>query len=93
MIKSFSCSETEKIARGEVSRYLPQNLQSIMQRKLRMLNAALQIRDLLIPPNNRLEILKGNRKGQHSIRVNNQWRICFTWTPQGPTNVEIVDYH
>jgi len=72
MIRSFACYETEKIARGEASRYLPQNLQSVMQRKLRMLNAASQIRDLLIPPNNRLEILKGNRKGQHSIRVNNQ---------------------
>jgi len=93
MITSFSCRETEKIARGEVSRYLPQNLQSVMQRKLRMLNAALQIRDLLIPPNNRLEILKGKRKGQHSIRVNNQWRVCFIWTAEGPTNVEIVDYH
>ena len=93
MITSFSCRETEKIARGEVSRYLPQNLQSVMQRKLRMLNAALQIRDLLIPPNNRLEILKGKRKGHHSIRVNNQWRVCFIWTAEGPTNVEIVDYH
>ncbi|MBX9578193.1 MAG: type II toxin-antitoxin system RelE/ParE family toxin [Chthoniobacterales bacterium] len=93
MITSFSCRETEKIARGEVSRYLPQNLQGVMQRKLRMLNAALQIRDLLIPPNNRLEILKGKRKGQHSIRVNNQWRVCFIWTAEGPTNVEIVDYH
>lgn len=93
MIRNFSCRETEKIARGEVSRYLPQNLQSVMQRKLRMLNAALQIRDLLIPPNNRLEVLKGNRKGQHSIRVNNQWRVCFIWTPEGPINVEIVDYH
>ncbi|MFZ4115955.1 MAG: type II toxin-antitoxin system RelE/ParE family toxin [Chthoniobacterales bacterium] len=93
MIRSFSCRETEKIARGELSRHLPQNLQSVMQRKLRMLNAASNIRDLLIPPNNHLEILKGNRKGQHSIRVNRQWRVCFVWTPQGPTNVEIVDYH
>ena len=93
MITSFSCRETEKIARGEVSRYLPQNLQGVMQRKLRMLNAALQIRDLFIPPNNRLEILKGKRKRQHSIRVNNQWRVWFIWTAEGPTNVEIVDYH
>ncbi|MBX9743378.1 MAG: type II toxin-antitoxin system RelE/ParE family toxin [Chthoniobacterales bacterium] len=93
MILSFSCQETEKIAQGLVSRRLSQNLQSVMHRKLRMLNAASQLRDLLIPPNNSLESLKGDRRGEHSIRINQQWRLCFTWTDHGPINVEIVDYH
>ena len=93
MIRSFACHETEKIACGEVSRRLPQNIQSVMHRKLRMLNAADQIKDLLIPPSNHLEKLKGDRKNQYSIRINNQWRICFIWGIHGPINVEIIDYH
>ena len=93
MILSFSCQETEKIAQGLTSRRLPQNLQNVMHRKLRMLNAASHLRDLLIPPNNRLESLKGDLRGQHSIRINQQWRLCFIWTDHGPINVEIVDYH
>lgn len=62
-------------------------------RKLAMLNRAATLNDLRVPPGNHLEALSGNRKGQHSIRVNDQWRVCFVWTEQGPTNVEIVDYH
>ena len=64
-----------------------------MHRKLVMVNAAANLEDLRVPPGNRLEALKGNRKGQHSIRVNQQWRICFRWTESGPSDVEIVDYH
>ena len=93
VIRSFAGTETEKIYRGLVSRRLPQNLQSIMHRKLVMVNAAATLEDLRVPPGNRLEALKGDRKGQHSIRVNQQWRICFRWTESGPSDVEIVDYH
>jgi proteic killer suppression protein len=64
-----------------------------MQRKLKMLDAAVKLEDLRVPPGNRLEALKGSRKGQHSIRVNDQWRVCFHWQTNGPVNVEIVDYH
>jgi proteic killer suppression protein len=92
MIKGFKCNETEKIWQGEVSRKLPQNIQNVARRKLRMLNNAVDLKDLRIPPANRLEALKGNRVGQHSIRINQQWRICFIWD-EGAINVEIVDYH
>ncbi len=93
MIQSFACEETHKIYDGKVSRRLPQNLLNVMQRKLRMLDAAANLSDLRVPPNNQLEALKADRKGQHSIRVNRQWRVCFRWTPPGPSDVEIVDYH
>lgn len=93
MIQSFADDETEKLCRGLVSRRLPQNLPSVMHRKLVMLSAAAKLEDLRVPPGNRLEALKGNRKGQHSIRVNQQWRVCFRWTESGPADVEIVDYH
>ena len=93
VIKSFAGEETRKIYDGKVSRRLPGNLQNVMQRKLRMLDAAARLDDLRIPPNNRLEALKGDRRGQHSIRVNQQWRVCFRWTSGGPAEVEIVDYH
>lgn len=92
MIKAFKCNETEKIWHGEVSRKLPQNIQNVVRRKLRMLNNAVDLNDLRIPPANRLEALKGNRAGQHSIRINQQWRICFTWD-EGALAVEIIDYH
>jgi proteic killer suppression protein len=92
MIKSFKCRETEKIWLGEASRKLPQNIQNVARRKLRMLNNAVDLNDLRIPPANRLEGLKGSRAGQHSIRINQQWRICFTWN-EGASGVEIVDYH
>jgi proteic killer suppression protein len=93
VIQSFADAETQRVYSGFVSRRLPQNLQSIMHRKLVMLNAAAKLEDLRVPPANRLEALKGDRKGQHSIRVNQQWRLCFRWTERGPAEVKIVDYH
>ena len=93
MIRSFRSFEAERIWLGEVSRKLPPDIQGTALRKLRMLNNAAALRDLAIPPNNRLEALKGDRGGQHSIRINDQWRICFRWTEGGPADVEIVDYH
>lgn len=93
MIKSFASKETEKIWRTEVSRRLPRDIQQVALRKLFMLDKAQSLDDLRIPPANRLEALKDDRKGQHSIRINSQWRICFVWTESGPSNVEIVDYH
>jgi proteic killer suppression protein len=93
VIISFASAETAKIWRGEFSRRLSGDIQSVALRKLRMLNAAKSISDLRIPPANRLEALKGRRSGQHSIRINDQWRICFRWTTGGPGDVEIVDYH
>ncbi len=93
MIKTFSCSETEKIFSGNRSKKLPVNIQQTARRKLRMLNNALELSDLRVPPANRLELLKGNRKGQYSIRINNQYRICFVWNNGNINSVEIVDYH
>lgn len=93
MIIRFASNESEKIWRGEVSRKLPRDIQQVALRKLFMLDKALSLSDLRIPPANRLEALKGSRKGQHSIRINDQWRICFVWTDNGPDAVEIVDYH
>lgn len=93
MIIGFASKETEKIWRGEVSRKLPRDIQQIALRKLFMLDKAQTLNDLKIPPANRLEALKDDRKGQHSIRINGQWRICFVWTKNGPDAVEIVDYH
>jgi proteic killer suppression protein len=91
--RSFADTETEKVYRGFVSRRLPPNLQSVMHRKLVMINAAANLADLRVPPGNRLEALKGERKGGHSIRVNQKGRICFRWTKSGPADVGIVDYH
>ncbi|MDP1589230.1 MAG: type II toxin-antitoxin system RelE/ParE family toxin [Prosthecobacter sp.] len=94
MIRSFSCEETEKIWQGMRSRRLPSDIQDVARRKLRLLNNAVSLQDLRIPPANRLELLKGSRKGQWSIRVNDQWRICFRWTDDHHAEgVEIVDYH
>ena len=93
MIKSFKSKETEKVFHRQYSKKLPQNIQEIAFRKLRMLNRAQTLNDLRVPPGNRLEALKGDRAGQHSIRINDQYRICFTWEKNGPLNVEIVDYH
>lgn len=93
MIRSFRSLEAERIWLGEVSRKLPIDIQATALRKLRMLNNAVVLRDLAIPPNNRLEALKHDRKGQHSIRIDDQWRVCFRWTEGGPADVEIVDYH
>ena len=93
MIKNFADKETERIWAGLRSRKLPQDIQPTALRKLRILNQARVLEDLRIPPGNRLESLKGNRSGQHSIRINNQWRICFIWQIGGPENVTIIDYH
>ena len=93
MILSFRDTETARIWSGERSRRLPADIQNVALRKLRLLNAALGLLDLRVPPGNRLEALKGSRAGQHSIRINDQWRICFVWTAGGPKDVEIVDYH
>ena len=93
MIKSFRSRETEKIWSGIRSKRLPRGIQQIARRKLRMLNNARSLNDLRVPPANRLEALRGKRKGQHSIRINDQWRICFVWMDGDAVNVEIVDYH
>ncbi|MGA7181618.1 MAG: type II toxin-antitoxin system RelE/ParE family toxin [Thiobacillaceae bacterium] len=93
MIIGFGSKETEKVWRGEVARRLPRNIQQVALRKLFMLDKAQSLNDLRVPPANRLEALKDDRKGQHSIRINDQWRICFVWTDSGPDAVEIVDYH
>jgi proteic killer suppression protein len=93
MIKSFRCKETEKIFQREKSRKLPATIQKVALRKLWMLDAATTILDLRVPPTNNLEALSGNRKGQHSIRINKQWRICFIWKNDHAHDVEIIDYH
>jgi proteic killer suppression protein len=93
MILDFRDRETELVWRGEGSRKLPREIQQVARRKLRMLNNAKTLQDLRIPPANRLEALRGARKGQWSIRVNDQWRICFVWNEGNAGNVEIVDYH
>ncbi len=93
MIRSFACAETEMIWSGRRSRKLPSDIQAVALRKLRLLNQARVPDDLRIPPGNRLEMLKGGRAGQMSIRINDQWRICFEWKEGGVHHVEIVDYH
>jgi len=93
MILSFKDSEAEKIWNGEYSKKLSRDIQDIIRRKLRMLNNSSNINDLRVPPANHLELLKGNRKGQFSIRVNRQWRICFKWIQCNCVDVEIIDYH
>jgi proteic killer suppression protein len=92
MIESFACAETEKIFRGQVSRRLPPDIQRTARRKLLQLHAAVRLQDMVVPPGNRLEALKGQRAGQCSVRINDQWRICFRWE-SGAHEVEIVDYH
>jgi len=93
MIKSFNSKETEKIREGIRSTKLPNEIQEVARRKLRMLNNSVDLQDLRIPPSNRLEKLKGNFKDYHSIRIKDQWRIIFKWIKGHSTNVEIVDYH
>ncbi|MDZ4775847.1 MAG: type II toxin-antitoxin system RelE/ParE family toxin [Alphaproteobacteria bacterium] len=93
MIQSFADAETELIWSGRRSRRLPPDIQATALRKLRLLNQARVMNDLRVPPGNRLEALRADRVGQHSIRINDQWRICFVWQEGGPKNVEIVDYN
>ncbi|MBP9693033.1 MAG: type II toxin-antitoxin system RelE/ParE family toxin [Alphaproteobacteria bacterium] len=93
MIRSFKCSETQKIWEGKVSKKLHFDIQQVARRKLRMLNNAHILNDLRIPPANRLEPLRGNRVNQWSIRINNQWRVCFYWHDGDVSDVEIVDYY
>jgi proteic killer suppression protein len=93
MIKNFKSKEALKIWEGTMSLKLPGDIQQIARRKLRMLNNAKKLDDLRIPPNNRLEALKGDKKGQHSIRINDQWRICFIWHDGDALNITIEDYH
>jgi toxin HigB-1 len=93
VIKSFKDAETEKIFGRQPSRRLPTDIQQIALRKLRMLNNAISLNDLRIPPANRLEKLAGNRVGQYSIRINDQWRVCFEWRDGSAFHVEITDYH
>lgn len=92
MIRSFRCAETAALSNGiRVRRFV--NIEVVARRKLRQLEIAARLEDLRVPPENRLEALKGRRSGQYSIRVNDQWRVCFRWSDAGPDDVEIVDYH
>lgn len=93
MIRSFNDSETRRIFNRQRSPKLPGDIQQIALRKLRMLDSAQSLLDLRIPPANRLEKLSGARAGQYSIRLNDQWRVCFKWIDNGAYEVEIVDYH
>lgn len=93
MIRTFRDRITEAVFNGETPKGFPADLVKVSRRKLRYLHAADALADLRSPPGNRLEALTGGRKGQHSIRINDQFRVCFTWTADGPAEVEIVDYH
>jgi len=93
MIRSFACQETESLFNERKSRFFPPDIQRVALGKLAQLHAVTEFKQLAIPPGNRLEALKGNRKGRHSIRINDQWRVCFYWLEDGPHEVQIVDYH
>jgi len=93
VIRSFKDERTKAALEGVALKGFPADLLVVTRRKLGYLNAATTLNDLRAPPGNRLEALKSDRRGQHSIRVNDQWRICFVWTVEGPTDVEFVDYH
>ena len=92
MIQSFRCRDTEQLAQGKRVRRFA-NIERVAMRKLRQLQAALVLDDLRVPPGNMLEALSGDRKGQYSIRINDQWRVCFVWADDGAHDVEIIDYH
>jgi toxin HigB-1 len=93
MIKGFKDRATEAVFKGESPKGFPSDLVKVARRKLGYLEAAVDLRDLRLPPGNRLEALSADRRGQYSIRINDQFRICFAWTPEGPTEVEVTDYH
>jgi proteic killer suppression protein len=93
VLRSFADKETERVWQRQRTRRLDPGIQRAALRKLLILDAAETLDDLRVPPGNRLEKLKGDRAGLHSVRINQQWRICFRWTEAGPENVEIVDYH
>lgn len=93
MIRSFACKQTERLFNRLAPKRLPADIQGVALRKLRMLHRSTSLEDLRIPPANRLERLRGDRKGQYSIRVNDQWRLCFAWRDGDAYDVEIVDYH
>lgn len=93
MIKSFRCAETERVFHRQFTRKFPREIQQRAFMKLNALDAAVKLMDLYLPPSNRLEALKRDRKGQHSIRINDQWRICFLWREGHAERIEIVDYH
>ncbi|MDA1273876.1 MAG: type II toxin-antitoxin system RelE/ParE family toxin [Verrucomicrobia bacterium] len=93
MIRSFACRETERLFNDEASRRLPTQIQQVARRKLLLLHQARRLDDLRAPPGNRLEALKGSGAGRHSIRINDQWRLCFRWQGEDAFDVEIVDYH
>jgi proteic killer suppression protein len=93
MIKGFKDARTEAVFNGESRKGIQSDILTIARRKLRYLHAAVDLGDLRSPPGNRLEALRGDRRGQHSIRINDQFRICFVWTQEGPTDVEMTDYH
>lgn len=93
MIRTFADKRTQLVFAGESPKRFPSGILKIARRRLKMVDAAVVLTDLRVPPGNQLEALAGDRKGQHSIRINDQWRICFVWTQEGPTDVEVVDYH
>jgi proteic killer suppression protein len=93
MIISFRCKASGKIHQGDRSQDLPADIQKVAMRKLQQLDIGMKLDDLRVPPSNRLEALRGDRKGQHSIRIDDKYRICFLWTDRGIEDVEIVDYH
>jgi proteic killer suppression protein len=93
MIRSFACEDTARLFRLEKIRVFPPDIQRTALRKLAQLHAVTELNQLRIPPGNRLEVLKGDRRGQCSIRINDLWRVCFRWEADGPYDVEIVDYH
>lgn len=93
MILGFRCKDTAAVASGKTCKRFAKDLRAAIERKLQMLDAATTLDDLRHPPGNQLEALRGDRAGQHSIRINRQWRICFVWTQKGPNHVEVVDYH